>query len=113
MSNRIPSVETKVENSTNVDATSVCPNNAKPYVRRSLSMTNLIKAHNKYKSEIENLKNKIQEFVDFEFDIFYQPSDGFILLHVENAHNARLDNCIMIIIEKGSLNYDDYLNECI
>jgi hypothetical protein len=38
MSNSIPSVETKVENSTNVDATSVCPNNAKPNVICSQSL---------------------------------------------------------------------------
>jgi hypothetical protein len=32
MSNSIPSVETKVENRTNVEVSSVCPNNAKPLV---------------------------------------------------------------------------------
>jgi hypothetical protein len=42
MSNRIPSVETKVENSTNVEAYSVCPNNAKPLVVCSQSPPMLV-----------------------------------------------------------------------
>lgn len=55
MSNRIPSVETKVENSTNVDATSVCPNNAKPNVGCRFSLSKL-KRFKIFKSEAQEMK---------------------------------------------------------
>ena len=47
MKNRITEDETKVENSTNVEACSVCPNNAKPIVSGSASPGFLLDAVNK------------------------------------------------------------------
>jgi len=80
-------------------------------VRRSFSLKNLIKSKNKYDSEIDNIYKKLEFFVEFDFFIMYQPSDGFVIVHQENWHNAPLLKCIGIIERYGSLSYDNYLNE--
>jgi hypothetical protein len=82
-------------------------------VRRSFSLKNLIKSKNKYDSEIDNIYKKLEFFVEFDFFIMYQPSDGFVIVHQENCHNAPLLKCIGIIERYGRLSYDNYLDECI
>jgi len=62
----------------------------------------------KYESAISVLKQKIKGVVEFEFSIFYQSSDGFVLEY--NTHNAPLDDCLGIIKAKGKLTFDDYDN---
>jgi len=86
---------------------------AQPAVRRSISLKKLIKAKQKYDLEIDTLYKKIQPYVEFDFFIMYQPSDGFVIVHNENSHNAQLSRCVEIIEDKGKLSYDEYLEECI
>jgi len=73
----------------------------------------LNRAHRKYESEIDNLEAKIQEVADFELAIFYQQSDGFVVLHCANGHNAGLADCLKVINEKGFLTEEDYLQHTI
>jgi len=75
-----------------------------------LSTKALHKAHGKYQSAIGDLENKLSDYIDFDFSIFYQPSDGFVIVKIDTAHNARLDSCISEIESKGKLTVYDYLN---
>jgi hypothetical protein len=85
----------------------------KTLVRRSFSLKKLITAKQKYESEIDSYYKKIEQYVEFDFFIMYQPSDGFVIVHSENSHNAPLSICVGIIEDKGKLSYEDYLTECI
>lgn len=64
-------------------------------------------AQRNYERVIEMQRVRLSRFVEFEFSIFYQMSDGWVM--ESNAHNAPLGSCIDIIREKGYLNYEDYL----
>ena len=81
--------------------------------RRSFSLKKLVNAKKKYDDEIKEIYNKIKPLVEFDFFIMHQASDGFVIVHQEKTHNARLSVCIRIIEDKGKLNYEDYLLECI
>jgi hypothetical protein len=81
--------------------------------RRKFSLRKLIKAKQKYELEIDTLYKKIERYVEFKFFIMYQPSDGFVIVHYDNQHNAPLSRCIAIIEDKAKLSYKDYLRECI
>ena len=82
-------------------------------VRRSFSLKKLIEAKQKYELEIDVLYKKIEKYVEFEFFIMYQPSDGFVIVHKDNSLNARLSKCVEIIELKAKLSYEDYLKKCI
>jgi hypothetical protein len=73
----------------------------------------VLKTRDDYKSAVERLEYELKDLVEFEFYVIYQPSDGFVILHEEKAHNAPLYKCIDIIKEKGMLTYKDYLREAI
>ncbi|SFU77250.1 hypothetical protein SAMN05216480_12333 [Pustulibacterium marinum] len=66
-------------------------------------------ARAKYLSVVSDLEAEIIDKVAFEFSIEYQPSDGFIILHLEDLKNASLESCLEVIYEKGVLTYGDYL----
>lgn len=72
----------------------------------------LINAKLKYDSEVCNFENKLSSKIDFEFSIFWQPSDGFVILDLF-THNAYLFECLKTIKEFGKLSHDDYLRLCI
>ena len=74
---------------------------------------NVLKTHTDHKIAIDKLESELKNFIDFEFYVAYQPSDGFVILHEEESHNAPLYKCIDIIKEKGMLTYKDYLREAI
>jgi hypothetical protein len=65
-------------------------------------------AHSKYTSVIGDAESEISKYVDFDFSIAYQPSDGFVIVD-EYSNNAPLSSCIGLIEETGSLLYKDYL----
>lgn len=66
-------------------------------------------ARSKYNGVIGTLEAKIRYRVEFDFSIDYQPSDGFVLLHVEGANVAPLDLCLKVINEMKKLNETDFL----
>lgn len=53
----------------------------------------------------------LRDKVEFEFNIFYQPSDGPIIEHDKKV--APLGECVKVIKEKGKLTLEDYLRICI
>ena len=61
---------------------------------------------------IEMTESELKDKIEFDdYFIFYQPSDGFVLVY--NSHNAPLRKCIPIIKRKGKLSLEDYMDECI
>jgi hypothetical protein len=76
-------------------------------------MKNLIdklnKTHTAYWSAIDNLESYLSDKIDFEFSIFEQPGDGFVIQY--DSHNAPLDSCLRIIKCKGKLSLDDYMDK--
>jgi hypothetical protein len=66
-----------------------------------------------YDEAIKSIEREIEHKVDFKFFIMFQSSDGFVLVHEENCHNAPLEKCLEIIEKKGCLSYEDYYNKCI
>ncbi len=73
-----------------------------------IKISKLINAKSKYDSELGEVERQLSKYIDFDFSVFYQPSDGFVLLAVESCQNAPLSVCIGIINEKGKLTYSDY-----
>ena len=73
-----------------------------------IKISKLINAKSKYDSELGDVESQLSKFIDFDFSVFYQPSDGFVILAVETCQNAPLSVCIEIINEKGRLTYSDY-----
>ena len=73
----------------------------------------LISAKNQYDGAISKIEGALSAKVKFPFAIFYQQSDGFVVLHTEEMHNAPLIECLLIIKKKGKLTYKDYIEECI
>lgn len=64
-------------------------------------------AHDKYTSAISAFHDAIADKVDFEFFVFWQPGDGFVIADNEMG-NGQLDKCLEIIAQKGRLTYEDY-----
>lgn len=75
---------------------------------KNISLNSVRKAHEKYLSEINKIQTQLKDFVEFEFFIVAQEGDGFVIVHIEETHNAPLEMCISIIKEKGTLTYSDY-----
>lgn len=73
----------------------------------------LTTAKARYDTAVVELESKISDAVEFEFGIIYQPSDGFVILHVEGSHNAPLECCLDIIKGDGVLSYEEYQGICI
>lgn len=82
-----------------------------------MKQKNLLKilqaAQGKYDGAIGGVEQKLFDKIEFEFAIFYQPSDGFVVLHCGSAKNAPLDLCIKEIEENGVLTYEKYERLCI
>ena len=69
-------------------------------------------AQNKYQSAIGSVEAEISDKVEFEFSIFWQPSDGFVMGDNEMG-NAPISECIKVINKKGCLTHEDFRSECI
>lgn len=74
---------------------------------------NLIKFHQNYESQCEVLNKLLKDKIEFDFFVMYQHSDGFVIVHQEENHNALLKNCLKIIEREGFLTFEDYRLECI
>lgn len=72
----------------------------------------LLIAQSKYEGAIGNVESSISDKVEFDFSIFWQPSDGFVMLAFDR-YNAPLDNLLRIIQQKGRLTEEDYMSETI
>jgi len=79
----------------------------------SISISALVKSKIKYDFELEALEKKLEKFIEFDFFVMYQPSDGFVIVQKEDGDNAPLAKCIAIIEKHGCLSYDNYTDECI
>ena len=75
-----------------------------------LSTKAIQKALGKYDDAVGDLEYKLSEYIDFDFSVMYQPSDGFVIVKIDTAHNAPLSKCISVIESKGKLTVEDYLN---
>ena len=64
-------------------------------------------AYHKYQTAIGVMEAKIADKVEFEFSIFWQPGDGFVIADDEMG-NGMFDKCLEIIEQKGRLSYEDY-----
>lgn len=67
----------------------------------------MITAQNKYDGTICSVERELSDKVEFDFSIFWQPSDGFVFCD-NNGNNSSFINCIEIIKEKGCLSFEDF-----
>ena len=70
-------------------------------------------AQNNYDGVIGSVEREIFDRVEFDFSIFWQPSDGFVMCDNEMGNNAPISECIKVINKKGCLTYEDFKSECI
>lgn len=68
----------------------------------------LKKTYSDYQSQCRKFQNELSDKIEFDFYVDYQPSDGFVIGHSEECHNAPVFSCLNIIEKKGVLTYDDY-----
>lgn len=78
-----------------------------------ISTKKLIAAKSRYDSEVGALEAKIKDKVGFDFSIFHQPSDGFVILNYEKSSNAPLSMCLSVIERTGFLSSDDHTKNSI
>ena len=64
----------------------------------------------KYQDIIDSVEGELKNKIEFEFSVFYQSSDGWVILGIEGARNAPFEDCLLVIKEKGCLSLKDYLN---
>lgn len=69
----------------------------------------LLNAHSKYIGAIRNLEGKLSKKIEFDFSIFWQQADGFVILNYDTKYNASLRECLQIIEETGKLTNDDFM----
>ena len=67
----------------------------------------LEKLQNEFQAQVESLAASISDKVEFEFTIFYQPGDGFVI-EDDKMGDSPLDGCLEIIGEKGVLTHEDF-----
>ena len=79
--------------------------NPKPTAERILKSLN--RAQNEYEKAISAAESSISSKVEFEFSIFWQKADGFVIAN-NDMGNAPLDDCLNIIKKKGLLSLEDY-----
>ena len=72
----------------------------------------LLNAQSKYEGVIGSVAEEISDKVEFDFSIFWQPSDGFVMLAFDR-YNAPLSRLLQIIKIKGKLTEEDYMDETI
>ena len=72
----------------------------------------LQKEQSKYEGAIGSVEAEISDKVEFDFSIFWQPSDGFVMLAFDR-YNAPLWRLLQIIKTKGKLTEEDYMDETI
>lgn len=75
-------------------------------------MAKITKAKNRFDAAIEELEETIKPFANFEFTIFYQPSDGFVILPNDSDENMPVSFAIEAINRDGRLTYDYDRDEC-
>jgi hypothetical protein len=85
----------------------------KTAVMRGFSLSKLVKAKQAYDKEIQNIYTQLKPYVRFDFFVMFQHGDGFVIVHKENNHNARVSCCKRVIERDGFLDYENYLPECI
>ena len=69
-------------------------------------------AQSKYEGVIGSVEDEISDKVEFDFSIFWQPSDGFVMVAFDR-YNAPLWKVLKIIKTKGKLTEEDYMGETI
>ena len=69
-------------------------------------MNKIHKAKNRYDAAITKIEEIIKPFANFEFTIFYQPSDGFVILPNDSDENMPVSFAIEAINRDGELTYD-------
>lgn len=69
----------------------------------------IIKKHKELQLLVEQMEYFLETKAQFKVSVFYQPSDGFVVLSDETDHNARLISCLEIIERDGTLSFTEYL----
>lgn len=72
------------------------------------TLKKLERARFSYLGVVSQVEHKLSDNIDFDFSIFWQESDGFVIVHTDSSDNAPLDDCIEIINDKGVLKYADF-----
>lgn len=73
-------------------------------------LTNVEKVWDK---EVEAVTEKLAPYIQWEFNVVHQPSDGWMILHVETGQLARINDCLLIIRKEGVLSFNSYDKVCI
>jgi hypothetical protein len=76
------------------------------------TMNKIHKAKNRYDGAITELEETIKPFANFDFTIFYQPSDGFVILPDDTDDNMPVSFAIEAINRDGKLTYDYDRDKC-
>lgn len=66
-------------------------------------------AHLKYEAARGLIEAEFTKYIDFEFSIVYQYSDGHVLLHADSASVAPLNICIDHIKEYRKLSEKEFM----
>jgi len=62
----------------------------------------------KYDSVIGEVESSLSDKILFDFSVFYQPSDGFVVLNYDTSANAPLNSCLDWIRSNGELSESDH-----
>lgn len=82
--------------------------------RGNTILSKVIRAHRKYNDCVKELKEYLNDKIDFDFNIDFQPADGHMILNVESPmHTAPIADCLSVIYSKGHLSEDDHEKLCI
>lgn len=71
-------------------------------------MSVLQKALDAWEASLGRLEAKISNRVEFDFNIFYQNSDGFVILNIEKAELMPLKKALQVINRDGSLSESNF-----
>lgn len=66
-----------------------------------------------YTESLEGLKEELEPFVGFDFEVTYCAGDGHCILNVETSNVVPLDACIKVLDEEGFLLEETHESMCI
>lgn len=79
--------------------------------QKEKAVKRLYDARSKYDDVIGAIESQLHNYIDFDFSITYQSSDGFVL--VSGDSSATLESCIDVILQSGLLTENVFKTLCI
>lgn len=77
-------------------------------------LAKVCRAKQKHDDAVGELERYLADKIEFDFAVDYQPSDGHMILDLENAMRiAPAAECLSVIYRKGSLSREEHEKLCI